>query len=138
MPDACHAGHDVLPCRQAADIPPPEVLNLEELRNRCMGNIQLVRRILEKFQQRLPAELAELENAFELNDTEQIARVAHRIKGTSASVSAKDLAQAAAAIEEASRTGQVTDIPPRIESLRSEWERYGGYAVKVLSAGDIA
>jgi HPt (histidine-containing phosphotransfer) domain-containing protein len=132
--DSCDASHDVLSCGQAAGLSSSEVLNLEELRNRCMGNIQLVQRVLEKFQQRLPEELAALENALDLNDTEQVARVAHRVKGTSASVSAKGLAQAAAEIENTSRAGCATDIPGRIEHLRDEWEKYLDYAVTLLSA----
>ena len=36
-----------------------------------MGNIDLAQRVLEKFQQRIPEELAELEKALQLGDAER-------------------------------------------------------------------
>jgi HPt (histidine-containing phosphotransfer) domain-containing protein len=99
------------------------VLDVEGLINRCMGNIDLVQRVLEKFQQRIPDELAELEDAFEHGETERLGRIAHRLRGSSATVSAEGFAQAAAEIEDASRNGRVADIPAGIEHLRSEWRR---------------
>ncbi len=91
---------------------------------RCLGNIDFVQRVLEKFQQRLPEELAELERLLQLGETEQLARVAHRIKGTSANVSAPGLFQAAANIEALGRSGRMADIPRGIAHLRTEWEGY--------------
>ncbi len=83
------SGSGVSTGTSAAESPPCEMLNLDELRNRCMGNIDLVNRVLKKFQTRFPEELAEMKQALECGDSERIARVAHRVKGTSASVSAK-------------------------------------------------
>ena len=88
-----------------------------------MGNIDLAQRVLEKFQQRFPEELADLESALELGDAERLARIAHRVRGSSATVSAERLAQAAAKIEDASRAGRVTDVPVGMERLRDEWKR---------------
>ena len=101
-----------------------------------MGNLNLMHRVLNKFQKRLPEELAEMKKALERGDTERIARIAHRVKGTSASVSAKGLARAAAEIENLSRAGRATDISARIERLRDEWEKCLNEAVMLLSAGD--
>src|SRR5271165_4200658 len=72
-----------------------DVLDLQELCDRCIGNLDLVQRVLDKFEQRLPEELAELERALELGDTAQAALVAHRIKGNASNVSAGALRQAA-------------------------------------------
>ena len=38
-----------------------EVMDLEALYDRCMGNVDLMERVLNKFETRLPEELAELE-----------------------------------------------------------------------------
>ena len=111
---------------------------MEVLRNRCMGNIDLVQRILKTFQERIPEEMKTMEKALELQDTEQIARVAHRVKGTSASISADGIMRAAMAIEDVSREGRVADIPASIERLHDEWERYLDRATTLLSAADIA
>jgi HPt (histidine-containing phosphotransfer) domain-containing protein len=101
-----------------------EVFDLEALHTRCMGNLDFVQRVLEKFEQRVPEELAELERLVALNDGEEVARVAHRLKGTSANVSADGLCQAAAEIEDLGRTGRVADVPGGIEHLRGEWKKY--------------
>ncbi len=122
---------------QPAKLPPCEALNLDELRNRCMGNLNLVHRVLNKFQKRLPEELAEMKKALECGDMERIAHVAHRVKGTSASVSAKGLARAAAEIEDLSRAGRATDISSRIDRLGDEWGKCLNEAVMLLSRGDI-
>jgi HPt (histidine-containing phosphotransfer) domain-containing protein len=136
MPNKNDAHYDASACRHAAAASSSEVLDLEGLRNRCMGNLDLVQRVLDKFQQRLPEELAELERMLELNDAEQVARVAHRIRGNSASVSAQGLQQAAAEIEDLSRMGRVTDVPVHVEHLRSEWQRYLEHASTPVSAID--
>jgi HPt (histidine-containing phosphotransfer) domain-containing protein len=107
------------------------VLDLEGLLNRCMGNIDLVQRLLAKFQQRLPEDLTELETMIEQGNPRQIAGVAHRIKGTSVSMSAQGLANAAAEIEELGRVGRMADIPAGVEHLRCEWERYLRYAAEL-------
>ena len=90
---------------------PAEVLDLQGLSDRCLGNLELAQRVLDKFEQRLPAELAELERVAELGDAAKIALVAHRIKGNSSNISAAGLQQAAAEIEDLSCAGRVADIP---------------------------
>jgi HPt (histidine-containing phosphotransfer) domain-containing protein len=136
--DASSAALGDLACHQTAKPPPTGVLDLEGLRNRCMGNIDLVQRVLKTFQQRIPEEIEAMAKALECKDAEQIARVAHRVKGSSASVSAGGLFRAATELEAVSRKGCVTDIPAGIEHLRDEWETYLDYAVALLSAADTA
>jgi HPt (histidine-containing phosphotransfer) domain-containing protein len=120
----CNADCGVLAHRQTPEASYYEVLDLDGLRNRCMGNLELVQRVLEKFQQRLPDDLSEMERLLALRDVEQVARIAHRIKGTSATISAQGVHRAAAEIEDMGRAGRVTDIPMGLARLRSQWERY--------------
>lgn len=101
-----------------------EVLDLQGLCERCMGNLDLVERVLDKFEQRLPEELAELERVLELADTAKIALVAHRIKGNSSNISATGLQRVAAEIEDLGRAGRVTDIHAHLRTLREQWQRY--------------
>ncbi len=112
------AGH---PMRGSAN---PDVLDLRGLYDRCLGNLDLIERVLDKFEQRLPEELDELERTLELGDAAKIAVVAHRIKGSSSNVSAAALQQAAAEIEALSRAGRVGEIPARLPNLREQWQRY--------------
>jgi HPt (histidine-containing phosphotransfer) domain-containing protein len=101
-----------------------EVLDVWALCDRCMGNLDLVRRVLDRFEARLPEELAELERMLESDEATKIALVAHRIKGNSSNVSATGLRHAAGEIEELSRAGRVTDARAQMESLQGEWRRY--------------
>ncbi len=102
----------------------PEALDLASLVDRCMGNLDLVERILEKFQTQIESDLDELEAVLNEQQQEHIARVAHRIKGASANVSAGKLQQVASEIEQLGREARVAEIAPRLEQLRSEWARY--------------
>jgi len=100
------------------------VLDLQELCDRCLGNLDLVERVLDKFDQRLPGELAELEHVLKTGDAAKVTLVAHRIKGNASNISASGLQEAAAEIEDLSRAGRVADIPARLPKLREQWQRY--------------
>jgi HPt (histidine-containing phosphotransfer) domain-containing protein len=80
-------------------------------------------------------DLAELERAVRVEDAEQVARIAHRLKGASATVAATGLSTGAARIEELARRGELPEIPKRVEELRSEWTRFAGCAAL---AGELA
>ena len=117
---------------------PSEVLDLEGLRNRCMGNIDLMQRVLKMFQERIPEEVEAMEQALQRKDAEQVGAIAHRVKGSSASISAGGLMRAAAEIEEVSRAGRIADVPASIGHFRDEWEEYLNYSVTLLSAAGTA
>jgi HPt (histidine-containing phosphotransfer) domain-containing protein len=110
--------------RQATVSCDPEVLDLQGLLDRCMGNLDLVQRLLEKFESWVPAELAELEQALALEDPERIAQAAHRIKGSSANISALGLQRAASEVVERSRSGRLADLRACVDDLRWQWAQY--------------
>jgi HPt (histidine-containing phosphotransfer) domain-containing protein len=109
--------------RQTAPTAASKVLDLDGLLHRCMGDIDLVQRVLEKFQQRVPEELAEIEKALQAGNAEQLARTAHRLKGSSATVSAEGLVSAAAEIEDAGRQGRMADAADCLTRLHNEWKK---------------
>ncbi len=100
-----------------------DVMDLKALYARCMGNLNLMERVLDKFEKRLPEELAELEQALQLHDAATIAQLAHRIKGTCSNVSAGGLRQAAEEIEYMGHAGRVADNT-HLANLRRQWRRY--------------
>jgi HPt (histidine-containing phosphotransfer) domain-containing protein len=104
--------------------PDGEVLDVWALCDRCMGNLDLVQRVLDKFETKLPEEMAELERMLDLEDAAKIALVAHRIKGNSSNVSATGLRHAAAEIEDLSRAGRVADARAHLDGLQDQWRRY--------------
>jgi HPt (histidine-containing phosphotransfer) domain-containing protein len=102
----------------------PQVLDLQGLLDRCMGNLDLVQRLLDRFEQWVPDELAELEEALAIEDAERIAQAAHRIKGSSANISALGLQRAASEIVDRSRSGRLTDLRACVDHLRCQWMQY--------------
>ena len=108
----------------AAEDSNPRVVNGEELLERCMGNLDFAERILQAFQESFPEELAELEKALELEDFEELALVAHRIRGSSGNVAAEDMQQTAAEIEQLCRGGYADEVPAQIDRLRCQWGKY--------------
>lgn len=109
-------------------------LDVQELLNRCMGNLDFAERILEKFQSRFDADFAELEQAMDAQDSAAAARVAHRLKGASATAAAHGLRQQAATIEELARQQCLAEIPSRLEDLRHEWARFSVSAAGLAKA----
>jgi HPt (histidine-containing phosphotransfer) domain-containing protein len=109
-------------------------LDLQELLDRCLGNLEFAQRVLAKFEARFGDDLRQLERDQEAEAAEAIARVAHRLKGSAANVAAKDLERISARIEELGRLGRLSEIPERLEELRGEWSHFVGYSASVAPA----
>lgn len=67
-------------------------INWETLKSRCIGRLDLVEKALNRFQDSLVDDLQSLEEAVGALNSQEVARIAHRIKGTSLTVSADRLA----------------------------------------------
>jgi HPt (histidine-containing phosphotransfer) domain-containing protein len=101
----------------------PLPIDLEALQARCLGNLDLVDRVLAKFTTQVDADLDDLERAIEAGNAEQAAHLAHRIKGIAGSVEARDLYADAALAEEVAlekRLGDLADFLKRMRGDRSE------------------
>jgi len=105
---------------QEAETP---VVDLEALKRRCLGNTDLVARVLKKFAIQLDNDLAELAKALSGSDAESFALVAHRIKGMSANIEARDLSRHAAAAEQCALDREVSELPFCLERMRQERTR---------------
>ncbi len=80
-----------------------QVLDLPQLLERCLGDLAFAERCLVKFQQRLQADVEQLQESVNAGDTFEVARIAHLIKGSAATVAAMPLAETANAVEAAAR-----------------------------------
>lgn len=96
----------------------------QELLDRCLGNIEFAERVLTKFQSRFDADLMELEQALDAKDADAVARVAHRLKGASATAAAGGIRHQAAEIEDLARKHDVNEVPNRLRELRNECSRF--------------
>jgi HPt (histidine-containing phosphotransfer) domain-containing protein len=109
-----------------------EVLDYDALIERCMGNLNLAHRLLERCQTHLPQEIDEVEKALEQQDADQVACLAHRLKGATATILAQGMNQVAEEIERCGHRGCLADIPPQMERLRREWDRFRQYVGSLL------
>ena len=114
------------------------LLDHSELVARCMGNVEFAAKILDRFQQQLDDDLALLENECNQHDAAGIARVAHRLKGASANVSARGLRDIFARLEQLGRTEQLRQVPACMDELRSQWSRFKSQSPTCLLAGGRA
>jgi len=100
------------------------VLDYDDLLARCLGNVDFVQRVLDKFRERCDEDMVALEDAVVHGDSDAVARLAHRLKGASANASAIRLREYAAEIEHAARGEALGDISNGLQGLKDEWSRF--------------
>jgi HPt (histidine-containing phosphotransfer) domain-containing protein len=96
------------------------VVDFAALKERCLGNVDLVERVLKKFMTQLEGDLHEMERALSTGDATTFALVAHRIKGSSANIEARHLSANASLAEQQARRNQVAELPQTLERLKED------------------
>ncbi len=100
------------------------VLNMQQLLDRCMGNLELAERCLVRFEQKLPTDVESVQQCIDSDNREELVQVAHRIKGSAATVAAEGLAEAAAALEDYARGGDVVEPSGLLADFLGQAERF--------------
>ncbi len=100
------------------------VLNQEELLSRCLGNVDLAERLLNRFQTEFARGLEELEQLVEAKDSETVCRVSHRLKGAAANISAADLQSALDELHEFGKNEDLDDGSGLLGRLSDEYNRF--------------
>jgi HPt (histidine-containing phosphotransfer) domain-containing protein len=95
-------------------------LDIAALKERCMGNLALVERVLAKVAGQLDTDLNALERAIETHNAKQAAKVVHRIKGTAGSVSARHLYLNAALAEQRAQDQPLDDLTTDLARMRND------------------
>jgi HPt (histidine-containing phosphotransfer) domain-containing protein len=72
---------------------------------RCMGNQDLVRRLLRKFAEQIEGDLASLRQSLAEKDALETAKAAHKIKGATANLTIEAVRKLVAGLEEQARAG---------------------------------
>ena len=103
----------------ARDKAPP--IQLEELYERCLGNLSLVERVLETFEEQFGPHVSQLQQALSASDVPTISRIAHKLKGASSNVSAGRLQRVMQAIEEAAGENRLDVVQQALSELEQEW-----------------
>jgi HPt (histidine-containing phosphotransfer) domain-containing protein len=107
--------------RQSALIHYPSLLD------GCMGDESLAWRLLQKFTTKIDNDVEWLRRAVVAGDMAEVGRAAHKIKGSTASLAMRAIANLVAALEEQAKGGMLTDasqdfgeIERMIESVKTE------------------
>ncbi len=98
-------------------------INVEEALNRCLGNTQLLARVLDKFGHQSIEQLDQLVQLAASGDAMGLATTAHTLKGAASNVSATGVRELAYRLETMGRDNDLTDISKCLESLRTELDR---------------
>lgn len=98
-------------------------LALADLTARCMGDRTLATLLLTKFEKQVRNDLAALERSESARDGVGLARIAHALKGASATMCAARLSERAASTELHAKAGDMAAITHDIAALRDEINR---------------
>jgi HPt (histidine-containing phosphotransfer) domain-containing protein len=107
-------------------------VDLAALKARCLGNMDLVGRVLAKFGSTGKADLQQLEAAVAQSDFATVSRIGHRFKGAAANVSAARLHLMATYIEQLAREQNVAELQEAIAQTRGEWEVFSRFTSENL------
>ena len=96
----------------------------DELLARCVGRLDLVKRVVGTFVEQLAMDIPNLAKEISEGNSEQAAKLAHRIKGASANVAAEQLRINASELEELTRDGDLNAATEKVKSLDANWQDY--------------
>jgi len=102
---------------------PADVVDFQSLLKRCLGKGELAEKLFAKFRSRLPDELNQLEVALKRGDCDEVASLAHRLKGAAGNLSAEPLRELAANLEDLGRSGKLESVEIWMDRLRFEGGR---------------
>ncbi len=98
-------------------------IELDAFLARCLGRVDLMERMLASFRAGVHSDCKQLQEAVAHRDLERVAQLAHKLKGASATVSAKPLSQIAAQFEDLARFGDPHQIDDCASELFQELDR---------------
>lgn len=90
---------------------------------RLMGNQPLAKKILRRFVEDMPLQLALLAEAVENHDAKQVRLVAHSIKGAAANVGGLEVREIAWELEQSGSAGDLTAAVAALPELSASLER---------------
>jgi HPt (histidine-containing phosphotransfer) domain-containing protein len=108
-------------------------IHFESLRARCLGDEEFCRGLVQNSLERAAQHLASIDRAMADARGREIAQQAHAISGIAANLSAHELRSWAAALERATRGGNLQSMRPIIARVRAEFERCAAAVPQLLA-----
>jgi PAS domain S-box-containing protein len=121
----------------ALDVPISGLIDRIELLSRVDGDRALLQQIVELFVAERPELMSAMQRAIEAQDPPELARAAHKAKGTFANLAAPLAHQAAVELELLGRRGELALAPDVFERLRAQVEQVEA-ELRELTRGDRA
>jgi len=109
---------------------PADPVNYEELLERCMGNVDLVKKVLQSYQSHSLSALSQMTVALQNQDAVALNRAAHSLKGAAANLAATEIKELARRLEEGAATGNLNTAPDTLISLQSAVSRCNEFIAK--------
>jgi CheY-like chemotaxis protein/HPt (histidine-containing phosphotransfer) domain-containing protein len=114
---------------------PTSALDLDHVREVAAGDREFVAELLTGFQRDMERHLAHLRQAVAREDRHSIQRIAHSVKGSSASIGARPLARIAGMLQEAGAGEPVSRLRALVDLLEGEYERLVREVSRFLERG---
>ena len=105
---------------ESAILSPDPPLIIEEALQRCMGNVQLLGQMFDKFQERSTQDIKEMVKFISDQDATRLATVAHSLKGAAANLSVTRVSELASELEDVAELGDLDKASACLERLREE------------------
>ena len=105
----------------------PHPLDIHKFLEELCGQPELIPRLLHVFQAEAQKDIDGLEAALDAHDFTKVAMLAHRLKGSAATIGAEPMKIEAAQIERFGREGNPEQIQDHLSNLHREFERFCGY-----------
>lgn len=96
----------------------------DDLSERCLGNVELMQRVITAFSDNAQHDIATIESAIHETDFETLATTAHRIKGSAANAAAQPMSKLAAEIEQAARQRDETSLKDLLYQLQESFDGF--------------
>ena len=94
-----------------------EPIRYGELVDRCMGNMELVQKVLAAYRKQTAQAMGDLTNALRTGDAFFISRAAHALKGAAANLSDDDVREIAGRLERAAAAGDLVEAGQVVRKL---------------------
>ncbi len=110
--------------------------DFERIRSEWKFQIVFLLRMLHDFRREAETDIAALEEAFSAEDTERVARLAHRLKGAAALLCAESLQERAAILEALGKMNDLSAALKCMSGVRREIDRCNDYISALESKYD--
>jgi HPt (histidine-containing phosphotransfer) domain-containing protein len=108
-----------------------DIIDLKDFMERVQDDKELLVELLDIFQEDFVGKRAAMGEAVKSNDVTKVKEVAHSLKGASGNISAKEMHANFLKIEQSAKNGDLSQIPPILQSIDGQFEQIKAFAVKV-------